>query len=335
MPEGNTDVRSLAGKTAVVTGGAGLVGSHICDQLIDAGVVEIRVLDDFSRGRSENLAEATARGKVVVVEGDIRDRDLVHDVISGADVVFHQAAIRITRCAKEPRTCLEVLIDGTFNVLEACVEKKVARLVAASSASVYGPASDFPTTELHHLYNNRTMYGAAKVANEQMMRAFNEMYGLPYVGLRYFNIYGPRMDVFGVYTEVLVRWLDRLDEGLAPLIFGDGKQTMDFVFITDVARANLLAACSNVTDRVYNVASGTETSLRQLCDLLIEAYGKQGVEPEFRPLPAERRGVEVVRRLACTEAARRDLDFVSRVGLSDGLRQFIDWRAEATRAASG
>ncbi len=325
----------IAGQTALVTGGAGLVGSHICDQLVAAGIGHIRVLDDFSRGRMENLQPAMASGKVEIVRGDLRDVATVDAAVQGCDLVFHQAAIRITRCAQEPRLAMEVLVNGTFNVLEACVKHRVGKLVAASSASVYGPADVFPTGEIHHLYNNRTLYGGCKVANEQMFRAFAEMYDLPYVALRYFNIYGPRMDVFGVYTEVLVRWLDKLDAGEAPLIFGDGQQSMDFVYIGDVARANLLAAQAPVSDAVYNVASGVETSLLQMCHTLVAAAGKPGVQPNFKPMPAERRGVEVVRRLASTDAARRELGFEAAVDLAEGLRHFVAWRnAELGRGAA-
>ena len=226
----------------LVTGGAGTIGSTIVDQLLDAGAAEIRVLDNFVRGRRENLAAAVASGRVHVVEGDIRDIDAVREATAGTDLVFHQAAIRITQCAEEPRLALEVLADGTFNVLEAAAAARVRKVVAASSASVYGLATEFPTTESQHPWANDTFYGAAKVFNEGMLRSFHAMHGLDYVALRYFNVYGPRMDIHGLYTEVLIRWMERIEAGDPPLIFGDGQQTMDFVYTTDIARANLLAA---------------------------------------------------------------------------------------------
>ncbi|GAB1538349.1 hypothetical protein NUACC21_10080 [Scytonema sp. NUACC21] len=232
----------MQNKRVLITGGAGLVGSHIADLLVKEGSSEIIILDNFTRGRRENLAWAQRHGHLVLVEGDIRDRELLADVMQRVDIVFHQAAIRITQCAEEPRLALEVLADGTFNVLEAAVNAGVKKVVAASSASIYGMAEDFPTTESHHPYNNRTLYGAAKTFNEGLLRSFYDMYGLDYVGLRYFNVYGPRMDIYGVYTEVLIRWMDRIAAGQPPLIFGDGKQTMDFVYIEDIARANILAA---------------------------------------------------------------------------------------------
>ncbi len=217
---------------------------------------QVDVLDNLVRGRRANLDDALATGQVELVEGDLRDRDLVHDLTRGKDLVFHQAAIRITQCAEEPRLALEVLVDGTFNVLEAAADHGVDKLVAASSASVYGLAEEFPTTERHHHHNNDTFYGAAKSFNEGMVRSFRAMYGLDYVLLRYFNVYGPRMDVHGLYTEVLVRWMERIADGQPPLIFGDGLQTMDFVYTRDIARANILAAGSDVSEGVYNIASG-------------------------------------------------------------------------------
>jgi len=314
-------VTALQGAHVLVTGGAGTIGSTLVDQALDAGASRVVVLDNFVRGRRENLAEAMPTGRVELVEGDIRDRDTVHDLVRGSDVVFHQAAIRITQCAEEPRLALEVLVDGTFTVLEAAAEHRVGKLVAASSASVYGMAESFPTTERHHHHNNDTFYGAAKSFDEAMTRSFRAMYGLDHVLLRYFNVYGPRMDVHGLYTEVLVRWMERIADGLPPLIFGDGRQTMDFVFTRDVARANVLAATSDVVEGVYNVASGTETSLLGLAQALLRAMDSD-LEVEHGP---ERAVNGVVRRLADTTAARVDLGFEAEVGLEDGLRELVRW----------
>ncbi|MFD0852934.1 NAD-dependent epimerase/dehydratase family protein, partial [Actinomadura adrarensis] len=204
-----------------------------------------------------------------LVRGDIRDRAIVRTLMDGVDVLFHQAAIRITQCATDPRLALEVLVDGTFEVIEAAADKGVRKVVAASSASVYGMATAFPTPEDQHPYANDTFYGAAKAFNEGMLRSFHAMRDLDYVALRYFNVYGPRMDVHGLYTEVLIRWMDRIAEGKPPLILGDGLQTMDFVFTEDIARANVLAAESDATDEVFNIGSGSETSLRQLAEALL------------------------------------------------------------------
>jgi UDP-glucose 4-epimerase len=305
----------------LVTGGAGTIGSTIVDQLVAAGAREIRVLDNFVRGRRSNITQALASGRVDIIDGDIRDVDTVRDATAGADLVFHQAAIRITQCAEEPRLALEVLADGTFNVLEAATAAKVRKVVAASSASVYGLATEFPTTELNHPWANDTFYGAAKVFNEGMLRSFHSMRGLDYIALRYFNVYGPRMDVHGLYTEVLIRWMERIDQGLPPLIFGDGQQTMDFVVTTDIARANLLAAESTVTDTVLNIGSNTETSLLALAEALLRVMGSS-LSVEFGP---ERAVNGVTRRLASIDAAQRQLGWKPEIDLETGLRGLVDW----------
>jgi len=320
----------LKGERILVTGGAGMIGSTLVDQLVERGVGEVVVLDNFVRGRRANLEWAEANGNVAVIAGDIRDRALVAELSEGTDVVFHQAAIRITQCAEEPRLALEVLVDGTFNVVEAAARAGVRKLVAASSASVYGLASEFPTAELHHPYANDTFYGAAKTFNEGLLRSFRAMADLDYVGLRYFNVYGPRMDVHGAYTEVLVRWMDRIAAGQPPLIFGDGTQTMDFVCAPDIARANVLAAESDVTDAVFNVASGVETSLAELAEGLLRVMGSD-LSVEHGP---ERAVNGVTRRLADTSAARDALGFSAEIGLDEGLARLVEWWV-ATRGEGG
>jgi UDP-glucose 4-epimerase len=319
----------LAGERILVTGGAGTIGSHLVDQLIEAGAEQITVLDNFVRGRRENLAMAMPSGIVRIVEGDIRDRELVKKLTQGTDVVFHQAAIRITQCAEEPRLALEVMVDGTFNVLEAAVTEGVRKVVAASSASIYGLAEVFPTTEKHHPYANDTLYGASKTFNEGLLRSFKAMYDLDYVALRYFNVYGPRMDIHGVYTEVLVRWMERIAAGTPPLINGTGEQTMDFIYTEDIARANILAAQSDATDEVFNVASGTETSLLELAQKVL-AVMDADLEIEFGP---ERSVNKVPRRLADTAAARERIGFEAEIDIDEGLRRLVQWwRAEREQA---
>ena len=322
----------LRGANILVTGGAGTIGSTIVDQLIDAGAGHVDALDNLVRGRRENLEPAMSSGRVTLVEGDLRDRDLVHDLTKASDIVFHQAAIRITQCAEEPRLALEVLVDGTFNVIEAAAEHQVDKLVLASSASVYGLAEQFPTTECHHHHNNDTFYGAAKSFNEGMVRSFRAMKGLDYVALRYFNVYGPRMDVHGLYTEVLVRWMERIADGEPPLIFGDGAQTMDFVYTVDIARSNIRAALSDIREGTYNIASGTETSLLGLAEALLRAMDSDlGVEHG-----PDRAVNGVTRRLADIEAAQRDLGWAASTGLEDGLRELVEWwRPQREAVAAG
>jgi UDP-glucose 4-epimerase len=306
----------------LVTGGGGAIGSNVTDELVIAGAEEVIVLDNFVRGRRENLDWARANGNVRLVEGDICDRELVHRLTEGIDLVFHLAAIRITQCAEEPRLALEVLVDGTFNVFESAVDAGVRRVVASSSASVYGLAEEFPTRESHHPYANDTLYGAAKAFNEGLLRSMHAMNDLDYVALRYFNVYGPRMDVHGVYTEVLVRWMERITAGQPPLILGTGHQTMDFVYMTDIARANLLAAESDVTDEVFNVASGVETSLLELAEMLLSVMGRSDLSVEFGP---ERAVNKVSRRLADTTAAREKLGFEAEVSIEEGLARLVEW----------
>ena len=311
----------IAAGRFLVTGGAGTIGSTIVDQLAAAGAGEIVVLDNFVRGRTENLAAAVRTGRVRVVNGDIRDRNLVRSLMPGIDAVFHQAAIRITQCATEPRLAVEVLVDGTYEIVEAASDAGVHKVVAASSASVYGLAEEFPTPERQHPYANDTLYGAAKTFNEGLLRSFHAMRGLDYVMLRYFNVYGPRMDIYGLYTEVLIRWMERIEAGQAPLILGDGQQTMDFVFTEDIARANLLAAASDVTDDVFNIGSGTETSLVELAEALQRVMGSS--EPlEFGP---PRTVNAVNRRLADISHAHQGLGWKPEVELEEGLRRLVVW----------
>ena len=239
----------------------GTIGSTIVDQLVDAGAAEITVLDNLVRGRQENLLPRLLRvpsGSSRAISGTVSWCSLM----AGIDLVFHQAAIRITQCATEPSLALQVLVDATYEIVEAAADTGVRKVIAASSASVYGLAQEFPTPEQHHPYANDTLYGAAKAFNEGLLRSFHAMRGLDYVALRYFNEDGPRMDVHGLYTEVLIRWMERIEAGQPPIILGDGKQTMDFVYTEDIARANLLAAVGDATDEVFNIGSGTETSLK-------------------------------------------------------------------------
>ena len=311
----------ISGANILVTGGAGTIGSHIVDQLLDAGAAHVDILDNLVRGRRANVDDAIATGKVTVVEGDIRDKALVRELTAGKQLVFHEAAIRITQCAEDPRLANEVLVDGTFNVVQAAAELGVDKLIAASSASVYGLAETFPTNEQHHHQNNDTFYGAAKSFNEGMIRSFRAMNGLDFIVLRYFNVYGPRMDVHGLYTEVLVRWMERIADGKPPLIFGDGRQTMDFVVTKDIARANILAAQSNIVDGVFNIASGEETSLLELAQSLLRAMDSD-LSVEHGP---ERVVNGVTRRLADTTAAKHELGFTAEISLEDGLRSLVEW----------
>jgi UDP-glucose 4-epimerase len=312
----------IKGSHILVTGGCGLIGSTTIDLLLqDYSPDRIAILDNLERGTLANVEEALKDPRVILVRGDIRDVETVRSAMQGIDAVIHMATLRITACAAEPREALTVMCDGSFNVLEAAQTAGVKKVVTASSASIYGLAETFPTPETHHPYNNRTWYGATKIMLEGLLRSFSDMYGLPYVVLRYFNVYGPRMDIHGRYTEVLIRWMERIAAGQPPLILGDGTQTMDFVYVDDVARANILALQSDVTDDVFNVASGRETSLNELAGILLKVMDSD-LKPEYAP---ERKVNPVPRRLADTRKAQQTLGFRTEVSLEDGLRRLLEW----------
>ena len=318
-------LNDLDGTRVLVIGGAGFVGSHVVDQLVAEPVAEIVVLDNFVRGTRANLEQAACDPRVRVVEGSVTDRQLLGKLMGEADHCVHLAALWLGECVAEPRSAIDVNVVGTFNVVEAAHEAGVKRVVYSSSASVYGDALFTPMTE-EHPFNNRTTYGATKIAGEQFFRAFNEQHGLDYVGLRYMNIYGPRMDYKGTYVSVIMKVLDRLDEGLPPVIFGDGTQSYDFIHVEDIARANVLALKSEATDRFYNVGMGVKTSLNELVSLILEITG-QDVEIEYRPEAQS----FVTHRIGSTEAAAADLGFTATIPLEEGLRSVIEWRRQDKR----
>jgi UDP-glucose 4-epimerase len=322
---------NIDGARILVTGGCGLIGSTTIDLLLrEQRPEKIVILDNLARGSLANVEQALNDPRVQLVRGDIRDAETVRRCVEGMHAVIHMAALRITACAADTREAMQVMCDGSFNVVDAARHAGVKKVVADSSASIYGLADTFPTREDHHPYNNRTWYGASKVMLEGLLRSYNSMHGLPYVALRYFNVYGPRMDIHGKYTEVLIRWMERIAAGDAPLIHGDGSATMDFVFIDDIARANVLALSSDVSDEVFNVASGTETSLSQLAASLAGVMGVD-VAPVFGP---ERSVNPVPRRLACTEKAKALLGFRADITLEAGLRKLVQWWQSSRQPAA-
>jgi UDP-glucose 4-epimerase len=319
-------MHQLDGARVLVVGGAGFLGSHVVDQLTATPAREIVVLDNFVRGTRENLRDAVGDPRVSVVEGSVTDLDLLHRLMEGTDYAFHLAALWLYECVNEPRSALEVNVVGTYNVVEAAADAGVKKVVYSSSASVYGDAAFTPMTE-EHPFNNRTMYGATKIAGEQFFRAFNEQRGLNYVGLRYMNIYGPRMDDKGTYVSVIVKVLDRIDAGQPPIIFGDGSQAYDFVHVTDVARANVLALTADASDEFFNIGIGVKTTIRELVDELLRITGSD-LEPEYRP--GEQ--MFVTHRVGSTEKAERLLGFRARIALEDGLRSILEWRRAGAAA---
>lgn len=315
---------NLNGLTVAVTGGAGLVGSHIVDQLVDEGA-KVRVLDNFARGRREYLDDAASRGDVAIVEADLQDQDAIRELLSGADLAVHQASAWLRQCQDIPRMSLDVTITGTFNLLEECVRQGVKKVVAASSSSVYGEASYLPTDE-DHPYNNDLFYGAAKVCNEQHYRAFYKKYGLDYVAFRYLNVFGPRQPKHAAYMDVIMHFLNKIEAGESPMVRGDGSATIDLIYVADVARANLLALKNEkVTDVALNVCSGKETSVKELAEILIRMKGKEG---EIAPVFTEMDGGLVTRRCGCPKKVKELLGFEATTSIEDGMQAVIDWRTK-------
>jgi len=312
----------IRGSRVLVIGGAGFIGSHVVDEFVKEDVKEIIVFDNFCRGTRGNLEEALKdpRIKVYEVGGDICQTDILDSAMKGVDYVIHLAALWLLQCHEYPRAAFDVNIRGTFNVLEACVHHHVKKLVYSSSASVYGDAIEIPMTESHP-FNNKTFYGATKIAGEQMCRAFYHRYGLNYAALRYMNVYGPRQDYKGAYIAVIMKILDRLDQELPPIVYGDGTQSYDFIYVSDVARANIYALKSPATDKFYNIGMGTQTTIKELCELILKITGKK-FEIQYEPAGQ----TFVTNRIGSTEKAKKELNFEGKVNLDEGLKKLIEWR---------
>ncbi|MCW1966987.1 MAG: NAD-dependent epimerase/dehydratase family protein [Anaerolineae bacterium] len=318
----------LKNKKILVIGGAGFIGSHVVAELLKTDVAEVVIYDNFARGEYEFIEPflSDVRCKLYANGGDIRDIDILNDAMKGMDGVIHLAAMWLLHCKDFPRTAFHVNIEGTFNVLEACVKNNIQRLVYSSSASVYGDAVEVPMTEMHP-FNNRNFYGATKIAGEAMCRAFYDRYGLSYVGLRYMNVYGPHQDQTAVYTGVIPIMLNKIDAGESPTINGDGSQAYDFIDVEDVARCNVLALQSEVTDEFYNVGTGIQTTIRQLCDLIL-ALKQSPLKVTYKPYNEDDARRLVKNRIGCPKKAQQDLGFVYRYSLSEGLMRLINWRSK-------
>jgi UDP-glucose 4-epimerase len=319
----------LDGARIAVIGGAGFVGSHIVDHLLREPVKKIIVFDNFVRGTRRNIEAAAANPRVSVVEGSITDMPRLQSVVEQCDGVFHLAALWLYECVHQPRSAVDVNVTGTWNVIEACQTAAVKKVVYSSSASVYGDALAIPMTE-EHPFNNRTFYGATKIAGEQFFRASYEQRKMDYVGLRYMNVYGPRMDYKGTYVSVIMKVLDRIEAGEPPIIWGDGSQAYDFVHVDDVARANVLAMQSDASDVCLNVGCGVQTTINELVMRLLRLTGST-LQPEYRPNAQ----MFVTNRVGSTEKAKALLDFAAGVPLDDGLRSVVEWRARDRHATAG
>lgn len=312
----------LAGKRFLVIGGAGFIGSHVVDQLLNEDVAEVIVYDNFFRGRMDNLREALKdpRCRLFADSGDILHTDILDKAMQGIDGVFHLAAVWLLQCHEYPRTAFDVNVQGTFNVIEAAIRNNIQRLVYSSSASVYGDALALPMTE-DHPYNNQTFYGATKIANEHFFKALGHRYGLNNIGLRYMNVYGPRQDYQGAYIAVMHKVLDRIEQGQRPMVFGDGSQCYDFISVEDVARANICAMRAEISGRCYNVGRGIGTSIKELTEILLELTNSR-LEIQYEPAGL----TFVTNRIGCPNAALEDLGFDWSIDLREGLQRLIDWR---------
>lgn len=318
----------ITGKRILVIGGGGFIGSHVVEELLRTEVESVTVFDNFTRGKVSHLRKSLTdpRCSIYPDGGDIRETDVLDGAVAKADGVIHLAALWLLHCKDYPRSAFDVNIGGTFNVLESCVKNNVERLIYSSSASVYGDAVEVPMQESHP-FNNRNFYGATKIAGEAMCRAFHDRYGLSYVGLRYMNVYGPHQDQTAAYTGVIPIMLNKIEAGETPIINGDGSQAYDFVTARDAARCNVLALQSDVTDEFYNVGTGVQTSIKELCDLILELTDSD-LEVQFSPYSAEDVRRLVQNRIGSTAKAQHDLGFTADDGLRDGLTSLIAWREQ-------
>ncbi|MGE5363052.1 MAG: NAD-dependent epimerase/dehydratase family protein [Bacteroidota bacterium] len=321
-------MNELKGKRILVTGGAGFIGSFVVQELLKEEVAEVIIYDNFARGKMENIEKSLqdSRCHLYPNGGDIRDVDILNDAMKGVDYVFHLAAMWLLHCKDYPRTAFKVNVEGTFNVLEACVKNNVKKLIYSSSASVYGDAVEIPMTE-DHPFNNRNFYGATKISCEAMCRAFYDRYGLDYIGLRYMNVYGPGQDQTAAYTGVIPIMLNKIDRNEQPVINGDGSQAYDFIYVEDVARFNVLALKSTHTDRFYNVGTEIQTSIGQLCSLILELK-QSDIKVQYKPYSEDDARRLVKNRIGSNKKAEEELGFLPKYNLTQGLQRLIKWRSE-------
>jgi len=312
---------SINGSKILVTGGAGFIGSYVIEELLTHKPERIYIIDNLIRGSYNNMESFIENDTIEFIKGDIRDKELLDKIVSKCDYVFHMAALRINACAANPEEGFDVMVKATFNLAQLCVKYKIKKIIYSSSASIYGLAQHFPTPETDNPYDNQTFYGGAKLWGEQLLRSFCFMYGLKYVALRYFNAYGPRMDTDGKYTEVMIKWLDCIKEGKSPVIYGDGLTTMDFVYVKDIAKANVNALISEIYDESFNIGNSEETSLKSLLYLLLKVNNSH-LHPTFLDSNSIN---PVSKRIADINKAKNMLNFTPTINLEMGLDELSNW----------
>jgi UDP-glucose 4-epimerase len=322
----NFNQMDLKNSKCLVIGGAGFIGSFVVSELLNENVAEVVVYDNFARGKKMYLTESLKDPRCTIfrIGGDVREIDILNEAMQGVDYVFCLAAMWLLHCKDFPRTAFDVNIAGTFNVLEACVKNKVKKLVWSSSASVYGDAVELPMTESHP-FNNKNFYGATKIAGEAMATAFNDRYGLQVIGLRYMNVYGPHQDQTAAYTGVIPIMLNKIDANEAPIINGDGSQAYDFIYVEDVARCNIQAMKSDITYGFYNVGTEVQTSIKELCDLILQLKNSN-LKVTYKPYSQDDARALVQNRIGSKVKAENELGFTYKHSLKEGLEKLISWR---------
>ncbi|MFC2097381.1 NAD-dependent epimerase/dehydratase family protein [Bacteroidota bacterium] len=319
-------MEKLKDSKILVIGGAGFIGSHLISELLKHPVKEVIVYDNFARGKMENISKSLSDDRCYIfpLGGDIRDTDILNVAMKDVDYVFHLAAMWLLHCKDFPRTAFHVNIEGTFNVLEACVNNNIKKLIYSSSASVYGDAVHVPITE-EHPFNNKNFYGATKISGEAMLTAYNDRYGLDFIGLRYMNVYGPGQDQHAVYSGVVPIMLNKIEDNEQPVINGDGSQAYDFIYVEDIANANIAALNSNVKNGYYNVGTEEQTSIRELCDTILKLKNSN-LKVKYVPYSYDDVRQLVQNRIGSRQKAEKEINFKYKYSLKQGLQKLIDWR---------
>ena len=320
----------IKGSTVLVTGGAGTIGSHIVDELLIEEPEKIIVFDNFSEGKKDNLEVALSQNntQISIIESDIRNREDLDLICKDVDYVFHEASILLLESTVEPQKAIDVNVQGTFNLFQACIKNGVKKIVWASSASVFGDPLELPVDE-NHPFNNVTFYGATKVACEQFAKSLYHQHGMRQIGLRYYNVYGPRQGIKGAYAQILPRWFDQIEKLQPITIYSDGSQSMDLIFVKDIARANVLALKSEVDDDFFSIGSGVETTVKELAEIILDVTGFNK-PPIFEP-----HDVNLVKRRRCsTVKAQKLLGFTSMVDVREGVRKYAEWRTRKSPVSS-